>query len=68
MHDLLIPETNLSDNDNEPAAVGPAAAGRVGPAEPGPTLSSCTTVDYTSLFRCVYHIHHTTHGHVLVFN
>ena len=59
MHDQLIHETNLSDNGNDP---GPAATGRVGPAEPGPTISSCT------LFRCVCHIHYTTHGHVLAFN
>ena len=46
--DQLIYETNLSDNDNDPAAAGPAET--AGPAGPGPTLSSHTTVDYTALF------------------
>ena len=51
--DQLIYETNLSDNDNDPAAAEPAG--------PGPTLSSCTTVHYTTLFMCVCHIQHITH-------
>ena len=61
----LIHETNLSDNDNNPAIAGPAATG---PAGPGPTLPYWTMVDYTTLFMCVCHIHHNTQGHVLVFN
>ena len=56
MHEQLIHETNRYGNNNDPATAGPSSAG---PAEPGPTLSSCTMVNYTTLFRCVFHIHHT---------
>ena len=56
--DQLIYETNLSDGDNDPAAAEPAGS--------GPTLSSRTTVDYTTLFRCGCHVHLITHGHVVV--
>ena len=57
-HDQLIHETNLSDDDDDPDAAGPAG--------PGPSLSCCTTVDYTTLFRCGCHVHLITHGHVVV--
>ena len=62
MHDQLIHETNLPDNDNDSAAAGPAAFGRVGPAKPGPTLSSCTMygrLHITIQVRLSYSPYHT---------
>ena len=48
-HDQLIHETNLSDNEDD------------SDAGPPPTLSCHTTVVYTTLFRCTFHIYNNTY-------